>query len=120
MAGGGQGRVSAGMAVSLHMSSTYWCTQQGITSPCQPWPAGFIWAPGPFSLPVSAWCLQGALMVTDEELLAGFQRCRELGALPQVTPGHQHRNTHALHTAVHVLPQLQQQRDGCDCRATCA
>ena len=27
---------------------------------------------------------KGALMVSDEELLAGFQRCRELGALAQV------------------------------------
>ena len=28
--------------------------------------------------------LQGALMVNDEELLQGFSRCRELGALPMV------------------------------------
>ena len=27
---------------------------------------------------------KGALMVTDEELLKGFARCRDLGALPQV------------------------------------
>jgi dihydropyrimidinase len=27
---------------------------------------------------------KGALMVTDEELLQGFKKCRELGALPQV------------------------------------
>jgi hypothetical protein len=27
---------------------------------------------------------QGALMVNDEELLQGFVRCRQLGALPQV------------------------------------
>ena len=28
--------------------------------------------------------LQGSLMVTDEELLFGFDRCKELGALPMV------------------------------------
>lgn len=28
--------------------------------------------------------LQDALMVTDEELLQGMLRCRQLGALPQV------------------------------------
>jgi hypothetical protein len=27
---------------------------------------------------------QGALMVSDEELLRGMLRCKELGALPQV------------------------------------
>ena len=27
---------------------------------------------------------QGALMVTDDEMIRGFQRCKELGALPQV------------------------------------
>jgi hypothetical protein len=27
---------------------------------------------------------KGALMVTDEELVKGFTRCKELGALPQV------------------------------------
>ena len=28
--------------------------------------------------------LQGAIMVTDEEMLFGFERCRDLGALPMV------------------------------------
>jgi hypothetical protein len=28
--------------------------------------------------------MQGALMVNDEELLQGFMRCRQLGALPMV------------------------------------
>lgn len=27
---------------------------------------------------------KGALQVTDEELLGGFERCKELGALPMV------------------------------------
>ena len=27
---------------------------------------------------------KGALMVTDEELIQGFKKCKELGALPQV------------------------------------
>jgi hypothetical protein len=30
---------------------------------------------------------KGALMVTDEQLLAGMARCKELGALPQVGVG---------------------------------
>lgn len=30
---------------------------------------------------------KGALMVTDEQLIKGFARCKELGALPQVQTG---------------------------------
>jgi hypothetical protein len=40
------------------------------------------------SMYIHAWfgcVLQGALMVNDEELLQGFSRCRELGALPMVS-----------------------------------
>jgi hypothetical protein len=34
--------------------------------------------------PAAAAVVQGALMVNDEELLQGFLRCRQLGALPMV------------------------------------
>lgn len=40
--------------------------------------------------------LQGALMVNDDELLQGFSKCRELGALPQVCAKPEHPCMHVL------------------------
>ena len=48
-----------------------------LTRAMPPRPAAFGPTPHPL-LPA------GALMVNDEQLLQGFRRCKELGAVPQV------------------------------------